>query len=89
MAKFTLKQYQEMAERFNALSFYQKIMKLQKHSDIITLASDGNWWGVKAKDKDIEEQLYETETGFTIEQEWGSSEIHALIDLLEIGNTDI
>lgn len=89
MRSFSLKQYRQMAERFNKMSFRDKILTVQKNSDILTLASDGNWWGVKVKDKEIEEQLSENEWQFNIVNEWGSSEMFNLIDLLYIGNTDI
>ncbi len=89
MRKYSLEQYKQMAERFNKMSFREKIVTIQKNSDILTLASDHNWWGVKAKDKDIQEQLEETDDLFTIESEWDSNEINVLVDLLGIGNTDI
>jgi len=87
--KFSLEQYRQMSERFNKMSFREKISTLQKNSDILTLASDGNWWGVKVKDSEIQTQLRENEWQFNIENEWGSSEMFDLIDLLGIGNTDI
>jgi len=86
---FTLEQYRQMAERFNKMSFRDKILTIQKNSDILTLASDGNWWGVKVKDAEIQEQLYDNKWQFNIVNEWGSSEMFDLVDLLGIGNTDI
>ena len=86
---FSLEQYRQMAERFNKMSFRDKILTIQKNSDILTLASDGNWWGVKVKDNEIQEQLYDNEWQFNIVNEWGSSEMFDLVDLLGIGNTDI
>jgi hypothetical protein len=86
---FSLGQYRQMAERFNKMSFRDKILTIQKNSDILTLASDGNWWGVKVKDTKIQEQLYDNEWQFNIVNEWGSSEMFELVDLLGIGNTDI
>ena len=53
---FSLEQYQKMAESFNKMSFRDKILTLQKNNDILTLASDYNWWGVKVKDKNIQEK---------------------------------
>jgi len=53
------------------------------------LASDGNRWGVKVKDAEIQEQLYDNKWQFNIVNEWGSSEMFDLVDLLGIGNTDI
>ena len=78
-----------MSERFNKMSFREKIVTIQKNSDILTLASDYNWWGVKVKDKEIQEQLEDEGCQFDIEKEWGSSEMNELIDLLGIGNVDI
>lgn len=89
MRKYSLKQYKQMAERFNKMSFREKIITIQKNSDILTLASDHNWWGVKVKDKDIQQQLYEEDCQFSITSEWDSNEINELVDLLGIGNTDI
>ena len=78
-----------MAEQFNKMSFRDKILTIQKNNDILTLASDGNWWGVKVKDNEMQEQLYDNEWQFNIENVWRSSEIFDLVDLLGIGNTDI
>ncbi len=78
-----------MAERFNRMSFREKIVTIQQNSDILTLASDHNWWGVRVKDKDIQEQLNDNDCQFKINQEWDSNEINELVDLLGIGNTDI
>ena len=88
MRQFTLEQYVEMAGRFNKMSFYDKIKTIKDNSDILTLASDGNWWGVKIKDKEIWVE-FEDDYDFQIENEWGSSEMYDLINLLEIDNTDI
>jgi len=89
MRSFSLEQWKEMAERFNKMSFREKIITIQKNSDILTLASDGNWWGVKVKNSEIQERLYENEWQFHIVNEWGSSEMFDLVDLLGIENTDI
>lgn len=86
---FSLEQYRQMSERFNKMSFRDKILTIQKNSDILTLSSDGNWWGVKVKDAEMQEQLYDNEWQFNIVNEWGSSEMFDLVDLLGIGNTDI
>ena len=89
MRSFTFEQYKKMAERFNKKSFREKIVVIQQNSDILTLASDYNFWGVKVKDKDIQERLNYENCKFTIRQEWGSTEIFELIDLLNIGNMDL
>jgi hypothetical protein len=89
MRNFFLEQYKQMAERFNKMPFREKIVTIQKNSDILTLASDGNWWGVKVKDKDIQKQLNDMDYQFTITSEWGSDEMNELVNLLGIGNTDI
>lgn len=89
MQKFSLEQYKQMSERFNKMSFKDKIIALQNNSDILTLASDYNWWGVKVKDKEIQEQLEEEDYQFEITREWDSNEINVLVALLGIGNTDI
>lgn len=89
MRKFTYQQYVQMAKRFNEKSFIEKITIIKSNSDILTLASDGNWWGVKVKDKDIQEMLFDNEIEFEIQFEWGSSEMCDLVYLLGIDNTDI
>lgn len=78
-----------MARRFNQMSFREKIKTIRDNSDILTLASDGNWWGVKVKDKSIQEQLFENDKQFDITNEWGSREMCDLVSILGIGNTDI
>lgn len=89
MRKFTLDQYVRMAKKFNKMSFCDKIKTIRENSDILTLASDGNWWGVKVKDPEIQEELYSNENTFDIANEWGSSEMNDLVYLLGIDNTDI
>lgn len=89
MREFTLREYIQMAGRFNKMSFYDKIKTIKDNSDILTLASDGNWWVVKVKDKKIQEGLFNSELEFNIKNEWGSSEMYDLINLLEIDNTDL
>lgn len=39
----TLEEYKELSIQFNKLSFCDKIVYLQEHSDVFTLASDGNY----------------------------------------------
>jgi len=48
-----------------------------------------NWWGVKVKDKEIQEELYDNGWQFNITNEWDSDEMHTLVDLLGIEVTDI
>ena len=84
MRNYTLQQYKEMSDKFNKLNFAEKIKTIRDNSDILQLASDGNWWAVWAKDKDIQEQLYERDNNFQIENEWDSSEMHDLVGLLGI-----
>jgi hypothetical protein len=89
MRNYTIEEYKEMAKRFNQLSFYNKIKTIRDNKDILTLASDGNWWGVKLKDKEKQEELFDNEEHFYIENEWQSSEMMDLVSLLGIDNTDI
>jgi hypothetical protein len=86
---FSLEQYKKMAGSFNKMSFRDKILTLQKNNDILTLASDYNWWGVKVKDKEIQEELDDSNCQFKITQEWDSNEMNELVSILGIGNTDI
>lgn len=86
---FNIEQYRRMSKRFNKMSFYDKIKTIQDNKNILTLASDGNWWGVKVKDVEIEEKLREKEEQFDIEFEWGVTEMCDLIRILGIDNTDI
>lgn len=89
MRTFTLEEYKGMAERFNKMSFANKIKTIQRNSDILILASDHNWWGVKVKDKEIQEELYDNGWQFNIVNEWDSDEMHTLIHLLGLEVTDI
>lgn len=89
MRTFTVEQYRKMSESFNKMNFRQKIETIIKNKDILTLASDGNWWGVKVKDEVAQEWLEDSEYTFLIENEWMDSEIRTLVDLLGIDNTDI
>lgn len=87
--QYNIEQYRKMAKRFNKMTFYDKIKTIRENKEVLTLASDGNWWGVKVRDVEIEEKLCEEEEQFNIELEWGASEMHDLIRLLGIDNTDI
>lgn len=87
--KMTIDQYKKMAAQFNELSFREQIIFLQKHSDILTLASDHNWWSVWAKDNSIQEELYDSDCEFKITREWDDDEMGELIDLLGIGNVSM
>jgi hypothetical protein len=89
MRKFTIEQYRQMAERFNKMSFYDKIKTIRNNSDILTLASDYNWWSVKVKDNDIQQELFDNEEQFNIKNEWGYKEIYDLIKILGIDNIGI
>jgi hypothetical protein len=88
MRSFSLEQYKQMAYKFNKMSFRDKIITLQKNSDILTLGSDYNWWVVKVKNKDIQEELYESEANFKIQNEWDYNEMCDLVNLLGLDNTD-
>jgi hypothetical protein len=85
---FCLDNYRTMAERFNKMSFRDKILTIQKNNDIIQLASDHNWWRVKVIDEEIDNEIRGTKDEFHIPQEWDSNEMFDLIDLLGITNTD-
>jgi len=88
MRSFSLEQYKRFADKFNKMSFRDKIITLQKNSDILTLGSDYNSWVVKVKDNDIQKELYESETNFQIQNEWDYHEMSELVSLLGIENTD-
>lgn len=88
MKPYTLEDYKKMSDSFNKMAFIAKIETLQKTKDLLTLASDGNWWGVRVKDKKIQEQLEEDNCQFQIEKEWDCSEMCDLVFLLGIENTD-
>lgn len=84
-----LHHYKIFIKKFNSMSFVDKIKAVIERKTILTLASDGNWWGVKFKDDEIQSKLEEIEWELEIEREWGSSEMCDLIALLGIDNTDI
>ena len=87
--KFSFDQYKKMSIRFNKMTFADRVKTIQENSDLFTLASDGNVWGVKIKDKEIEELFDENDLQFEIEREWGSREMYGLIFLLEMELTDL
>jgi len=89
MRNFTLEQYKDMSERFNKLRFIDKIRLIKENSDILILASDYNWWGVKVKDKEIQEELEDLGLNFSITNEWDYNEMSDLLGLLEMEITDI
>ena len=89
MSKYTIEQYRKMSKKFNKMSFEDKIKTIRDNSDILTLASDYNWWGVKVKDKEIQEELFDNDDQFIIDNEWDHNQIYVLISLLGIDNTDI
>jgi hypothetical protein len=86
MRKYTLEQYQKMADKFNDMSFRDKIKTIMDNKDILAIGSDNNWYVVRVKDKEIEDELHDTDTGFSIENEWSDREMCDLIDLLNIDN---
>ena len=67
--EYALEDYRIMSARFNKMSFIDKIRTIKKNTHILTLASDYNWWGVKVKNKEIQEQLEDLEENFNIENE--------------------
>jgi len=87
--KFTKEQYIEMSIRFNKFNFSDKIRTLKSNKEIFYLRGDGNWFGVKLKDKEMQEILDNEEITFNISNEWGADEIYNLLDILEINVTDI
>ncbi len=77
-----------MTLKFNKLLFIDKIRVLKEQSELIRLASDGNYWRVKVLDSEIADKLEYENINFEIEQEWGASEICDLVYLLGIKNDD-
>ena len=76
----------ELEQKFNKLSFKNKISYLRNSEDLV-LASDHNWFRVFLKNPD-EERAYEDVLCFEIEGEWDSDEIHDLLDLLHVDTID-
>lgn len=89
MKNYTYEDYEKMSDDFNVKTFSQKIQFISNNKNILTLAADGNWWGVKVKDEDIQERLYDNDKEFRIENEWQSEQMYELVYLLGIGITDI
>ena len=89
MRKYTKEQYIEMSEKFNKMTFINKIITLQKNKEIFSLGADYNWFGVKLKNKEMQEVLDNEEITFNISDEWGTDEIYCLLNILEIDITDI
>lgn len=90
MRQFTLEEYKVMSERFNRLDFYYQMRGLIKHKDILKICSDHNWWGVKVRDEEIQEQLEELGEEFSFgNKQWGVNEIVILLSLLDLGVYDL
>ena len=87
--KYTFDEYKKMATKFNKMSFYYKIKAIKENNNILCLASDGNWWQVLAKDREMQEKLYDNDISFVIESEWDSGEMCDMICLLGIDNVDL
>jgi hypothetical protein len=87
--EYTIEQYVNMSEKFNKMTFIDKIGTIKENTDILILGADGNWWGVKVKDIDIQTTLEENGLEFEINKEWDSSEMQDLINILGIEITDI
>ena len=87
--KYTLQQYRKMAIKFNSLNFEDKLKVLKDNPDILTLANDGNWWGVLVIDEEIQEELFENDEQFDIENEWQASEMESMVCLLGISLTGL
>ena len=83
MKEYTIEQYKRMSDKFNKLSFSEKI-KAIKESKLLTLESDHNWFGVSVIDLNMKKILEDEGIVFNIENEWDSSEIHDLIFMLNI-----
>jgi hypothetical protein len=79
-----------MVKNFNNKPFINQIKTIKENKDILILASDHNFWRVKAVDNEIQEELFDTDNEFHLQEtEWGSNEMHDLIGLLGINVTDI
>jgi hypothetical protein len=89
MRHFTLEEYRTMSVKFNSLDFFYQIKALIKHKDILQIGADGNWWAVKVRDKEVQEQLEDLDETFSFKnQEWGSREMYTLVSLLGLDITD-
>jgi hypothetical protein len=77
-----------MSEKFNRMTFIDKIKTIRDNIDILQLAADHNWWGVKVRDTTIQQQLEDDDCMFRIENEWDSDEMHDLVSLIGIDVTD-
>jgi hypothetical protein len=89
MRNLSLEQYKTMASRFNKMSFSEKIKTIRNNIDILHLGSDYNWWVVKVRDVEIQQELEECDEIFDIKNEWDSNEMHDLIALIGIDVTDV
>lgn len=84
MRKYTFEQYVEMSERFNNMSFANKIKTLVNNSDLFGLANDYNWWWVEILDEEIKDVLEENNITFVVPNEWGESEMIVLLQELKV-----
>ena len=82
--EISLEEYKKWSKEFNQLSFEDKIKTIKENSDLLFLACDYNWWFVKVKDKQIQEQLEDSEQNFYIGNEWSWEQMIHLLNLLGI-----
>lgn len=79
----TLEMYRGKAAGFNKLPFYLQIKTLQEQPHLLQICADHNWWVVKVRDKEIQEQLEELGEEFSFRnKEWESDEMNTLVNLL-------
>ena len=77
-----------MSERFNKMSFEEKIKVLIDNSDILQVGNDGNHYNIQVVDREIQEELDDLDEVFYIENELSDRHIVSLMMILGIKVTD-
>jgi len=81
--KYDLNQYKTLAERFNKMSFLQKIVTIKQQSDLFILEVDdcSNFF---LRLNDDGAQLQGIDKWFEFPQEWSGKSFQALFSLIDI-----
>ena len=79
--KYTVEQYRTLSERFNKMSFLQKIVTVKNNSDVFTLESDGYNFRLRLEE---EAQKLELDLLFSFPEFLEFSQIKDIMSLIDL-----